>query len=81
MAKEKKVLAIHECVEVAERLASGFEEAVDASKETLTPNARLLVGIRGALNAMRAETEVGWIHTTLTRTLAHLGVSEDAGEA
>jgi len=80
MAKEKKTRSIHECVELAERLASGFEDAVGESKGALTPKTRLLVGIRGALDEVRADTEAGWIHRTLTRALAHLGVSEDVAE-
>lgn len=47
--KEKKTLSIEECTEVAERLAVGFDKALDDCKPDLDPVLRLAVGIRGAL--------------------------------
>ena len=74
--KEKKTLSIEECTEVAERLAVGFDKALDDCKPDLDPVLRLAVGIRGALDEVRADTEAGWIHTTLGRLLAHKGLTE-----
>ncbi len=77
MPKEKKTLSLEECVEVAERLAAGFNRALDECKSDLDPLLKLAVGIRGALDEVRAETEAGWIHRTLGRVLAHKGVTEE----
>jgi hypothetical protein len=38
---------------------------------------KLAVGIRGALDEVRADTEAGWIHITLGRLLAYKGVTEE----
>lgn len=76
--KEKKTLSLEECGEVAERLADGFNRALDECKSDLDPVLRLAVGIRGALDEVRADTEAGWIHITLGRILAYKGVTEEA---
>lgn len=75
--KEKKTLSLEECIEVAERLAAGFNQALDECKSDLDPLLRLAVGIRGALEEVRADTEAGWIHRTLGRVLAHKGVTDE----
>ncbi len=75
--KEKKTLSLDECVEVAERLAGGFNQALDDCKSDLDPLLRLAVGIRGALDEVRADTEAGWIHRTLGRVLAYKGITEE----
>ena len=77
MAKEKRTLTLEECVEVAERLAVGFDKALDDCKSDLDPVLRLAVGIRGALDEVRSDTEAGWVHKTLGRVLAYKGVTEE----
>jgi hypothetical protein len=76
--EEKKTLSIEECTEVAERLAVGFDKALDDCKPDLDPVLRLAVGIRGALDEVRSDTEAGWIHRTLGRVLAYKGIVEEA---
>lgn len=77
MAKEPKELSRIRAIGVGQRMASGFEDAVGDSKGALTPETRLLVGIRGAVNELRPETTAAWIARTLTQALAELGVTED----
>lgn len=77
MAKKEPEVLIHQCVELADRMTEGFEEAVGASKGKLKPETRLVVGIRGALGAVRADTNAGWLVKRLGRALAHKGVTED----
>lgn len=77
MAKEQKPLSRTRAIGVGQRMSSGFEEAVGDSKGALTPETRLLVGIRGAVNELRPDTTAAWMAATLTQALAELGVTED----
>ena len=75
--KDKQGLDLAECVDVGKRMVAGFENAVGATKKKLAGNTRLLVGIRGALGAVREETNAGWIIRTLGRVLSYKGVTEE----
>lgn len=65
------------CIEVAERMTAAWEEAVGESKGKLTPETRLLVGMRGALGAVRGDTPAAWILKVISRALAYKGVKDD----
>lgn len=77
MAKDLKQVSRTRAIVIAQRMASGWEDAVGDSKGELTPQTRLLVGMRGALGAVMHGDTAGWIAATLTQALAELGVTED----
>lgn len=64
MAEQKSPNAatLREARAVADRLIDGFNEAVGDSQGALDKDMSLLVGIRGALSAVRSDTKCGWVH-------------------
>lgn len=67
---KKEDASVQEARRVADRLVEGFNEAVASSEGKLDKRMSLLVGIRGAMAAVRKETTCGWVHRSIGNLLA-----------
>lgn len=78
--KDEDKLTMDECIEVADRMVIGFNDAVADTLPAMAGDRTLLVGIRGALSAVRADTKADWIIETLGRSLVGKGVEAKSEE-
>jgi hypothetical protein len=66
---KKEDASVQEARRVADRLIGGFNEAVGSSEGKLDERMTLLVGIRGAMRAVRKDTTCGWVHKSIGNLL------------
>lgn len=78
--KDENTGTAEACIEVAERMTAAWEEAIAESKGKLTTETRLLVGMRGALGAVRGDTPASWILAVISRALGYKGVKDEVEE-
>lgn len=67
---KKPDASVAEARRLADRLLVGFNEAVENSQGKLDERMSLLVGIRGAMSAVRKDTSCGWVHKSIGNLLS-----------